>query len=54
MTVNAPTTINAANSSGTLEVDGNISSGTSELFTAGLGTVVLTGSNNISAINGAT
>ena len=53
VTMNVPMTINVQNSAGTLEIDGNISSGTSELLTAGPGTVVLAGSDTIS-VNGAT
>ncbi len=41
------TIINVQNSSGTLEIDGNITSGTSSLETTGPGTVYLTGSNAI-------
>ncbi len=48
VTVNAATTVTVQNSSGTLEIDGNITSGTSALSTAGAGTVVLTGSDSIS------
>jgi fibronectin-binding autotransporter adhesin len=47
VTMNVPTTITVQNSSGTLEIDGNITSGTSELQTAGQGTVILTGSDSI-------
>ncbi len=53
VTVNVPTTLNVVQSSGTLEIDGNITSGTSAVSTAGPGTVVLAGSSNISAVNGA-
>ena len=45
-------TLNVQNSSGTLEIDGNItlSSGTAQFATAGPGTVVFTGSNSISTL----
>ena len=52
VTVSAPTTVTVQNSSGTLEIDGNITSGTAGLSTAGAGTVVLTGSDTISAPGG--
>ena len=53
VTVSAPTTVTVHNSSGTLEIDGNITSGTSDTFnSAGAGTVVLTGSDTISIPGG--
>ncbi len=48
VTMNVPTTINVQSSAGTLEIDGNITSGTSQLQITGPGTVVLTGSSTIS------
>ena len=50
--MNVPATVTVQNSAGTLEIDGNITSGTAELLTAGPGTVVLAGSDTIS-VNGA-
>ncbi len=52
VTVTGPTTLTVQNSSGTLEIDGNITSGTSALSTGGAGTVVLTGSDTISIPGG--
>jgi fibronectin-binding autotransporter adhesin len=53
VTMNVPTTLNVQSSTGTLEIDGNITmtGGTNQFATAGAGTVVLTGSNNISVIS---